>query len=269
MQDIIVTCCRDEVDVIETFVNFYLKMGFDHIYIVDNGSTDGTLDVIKSLIARGKPVTLKEDGRRGYEKYLTEHYHDAARDRDARWVFFIDSDEFILFEQGVKKYLDSLDERISRLRIRQREMYPAPRAGARKEDFLLSEKTEPEMDDTTKDVTRYHPQAKVFGGKHLIDFPGAITLEVNDIFIRHYKYRSIEQALKKEMNRRWAHSIYTDDDLESISAFGTVKARDWIDTCRRAHQSHEWMNRFDNSLDSSDDHELADWVRRHPGAFDD
>lgn len=263
MQDIIVTCCRDEADVIETFINFYLKMGFDHIYVADNGSSDGTLGLIQNMIARGDPITINEDSRRGYEKYLTEHYHNAGGTFNVRWLFFLDCDEFILFPEGVKKYLDSLDKSISRLRIRQREMYPDIAVGVDKKSFLLTTKTELQMDDTTKDVTRYHPKAKVFGGKHLIDFPEPITFEPSNIFIRHYKYRSINQAATKEMNRRWSHSSYSDDDLENISAFGVAKARDWIETCRRTHQSREWMSRFDDSLIYANDNVLAEWARRN------
>jgi glycosyltransferase involved in cell wall biosynthesis len=263
MPDIVVTYCRDEVDVIETFIDFYLEIGFDHIYIVDNGSTDGTLDVIQHLIACAKPVTLRVDKRRGYEKYLTEHYHNAGRNLNARWLFFLDCDEFILFDRGVKSYLNSLDEGVSRLRIKQREMYPEVNRVAWKGSFLLSTKTELRMDDTTKDVTRYHPLAKVFAGKHLIDFPTAITFEPDNVFIRHYKYRTIQQASTKEMNRRWAHSSYSDEELESISAFGVARSREWIEACRRANIGREWMNRFDNSLAHANDHELADWAREH------
>ena len=69
MQDIIMTCCRDEVDVIETFVNFYLKMGFDHIYISDNGSTDiPTPAVVTDHNAHDLPLFFRyrrSEGSRG------------------------------------------------------------------------------------------------------------------------------------------------------------------------------------------------------------
>ena len=261
MQDIVLTCCRDEVDVIETFICFYLKMGFDRVYVIDNGSSDGTREAVQQLIARNTPLTLMEDSRRGYEKHLTENYHNVARDHLIRWLFYLDCDEFIFFENGFKQYLDSLDYGISRLRIRQREMYPDIAAVNSKGNFLLSVRAAAQMEDTTKDITCYHPQARVFGGKHLIDFPGAVTYQPENIFIRHYKYRSIAQALKKEKNRIWAHASYSDKDLEMISAFGVTKSRKWIKYCMRAHRNRTWMNRFDGNVDYVVDDVLASWAR--------
>ena len=32
--DAVLTCCRDEEDIIDTFVLFYLDLGFDAVYVI-------------------------------------------------------------------------------------------------------------------------------------------------------------------------------------------------------------------------------------------
>jgi glycosyltransferase involved in cell wall biosynthesis len=259
-RDIVMTCCRDEEDVIETFIRFYLEAGFDAVHIIDNGSHDRTPDIVESLIAEGLAVTFEVDDRVGYERYLTTWFRTIGERLLARWLFFLDCDEFILFPCPAKQYLDRLPEGTNRLRVQQKEVYPSPSSAVAsgKGDFLLSRRIERHFNDTTKDYVRFHPEARVYGGKHRIDIPGPRTVRATDIFIRHYKYRTPEQAAQKERNRCTVQRIYSDPDLTSISAFGLERARDWIEYCRAAAARNEWRSSFD--ADAAEDHEMADWA---------
>ena len=70
------------------------------------------------------PFSLTIDPRPGYEKYLTEHYRAIGRKSDARWIFFLDCDEFLLFPRGRKTLSCSLDPEINSVVFRVRDMYP-------------------------------------------------------------------------------------------------------------------------------------------------
>lgn len=48
---------KNEEDVIESFLRYNLKV-LDQICIIDNGSTDGTVDIINALVNEGFPVSL-------------------------------------------------------------------------------------------------------------------------------------------------------------------------------------------------------------------
>ncbi len=263
MKDAILTCCRDEADIIETFIRFYLRMGFDEIYVVDNGSVDGTTEIIEDLITTGVPVQLHRDSRLGYERYLTEYYLWAGNQSQLRWLFFLDADEFILFPDGAKRYFADLDPAVNCLRLRQREMYPALTSQQMpkiRDAFLLTTRTEMGFNDTTKDVSQFDEHAHILAGKHRIDRPEKRSLTVVDIFIRHYRYRIPDQARRKESNRVQAHRTYAREELEHISAFGPDVSLQWFQLCRERQEAESWREFFTPAVLAVEDRELAEWT---------
>lgn len=256
--DAVLTCCRDEADIIGTFVLFYLELGFDAVYVVDNSVGDETAAVVRKLIAAGLPVTLHSDNRTGYERHLTEWFKTAGEFLNPRWLFFLDCDEFILLPRPAREWLDGFPSEINRLILRQREVYPAADESA-SSHFLLSRRTEPQFNDTTKDMVRFDPGAHVYGGKHRIDIPSPRTLCPTDVFIRHYKYRTAEQARRKEQNRMLAKRVYTDADLARISSTGVDSAREWISHCERAADEELWRESF-APVSYAEDDVMANWA---------
>ncbi len=65
--------------------------GFAEIVVVDSGSTDATLDIVRGFIARGWPIRLIERNWPGYAKQKQFAWEQATRD----WVLSIDSDEWL------------------------------------------------------------------------------------------------------------------------------------------------------------------------------
>ncbi len=65
--------------------------GFDEIIVVDSGSTDATLDILRGFSARGWPIKLIERGWPGYARQKQFAWEQATRD----WVLSIDSDEWL------------------------------------------------------------------------------------------------------------------------------------------------------------------------------
>jgi hypothetical protein len=258
MKDIILTVVRDEEDVIATFIRFYLAQGFDEVHIVDNGSIDGTRDQIHQLQQAGWPVALQEDARSGYERFLTDHFHRVGQLVRPRWLFFLDCDEFVLFPGGAKEYLNWLPAEVNCLRLRQREMFPLPEeaSGSPPWAFLQADRTEPQFNDTTKDVTRYTADARVFAGKHRIEQQGQQVYAPDDLYIRHYKYRSMSQARRKERNRLADQEGYQRADLEKMSCFGAEKTLAWFALCRENAGREAWRESFSTSTPSIEDRGL-------------
>lgn len=57
---------RDEVDIIEKNICFHLNSGIDHIIATDNGSIDGTRDILENYQKKGV-LTLIDEPKHTYE----------------------------------------------------------------------------------------------------------------------------------------------------------------------------------------------------------
>jgi len=255
--DIVLTSCRDEEDIIGVFIQYYLEVGFDAVHVIDNGSQDRTADWVRKLESSGLPVSLQYDPREGYERFYSEWFQSVGERYQPRWIFFLDCDEFILFPICVKKYLNALPPEVNKIRLQQKEIYPDINQNKRPGDFLLSRRAESSFNDTTKEVIRWHREAIVYGGKHKIEFPNPVIYTPTDIFIRHYKYRTLEQSLRKEKNKVAVQKIYTDEELTKISSFDLQTTRRWIEYCKLTLSKERWRDSFSPDCSAVYDEEMA------------
>ncbi len=68
MMLVLTLLCRDEADILESMLRFHLAQGVDRIIATDNGSVDGSLEVLQRFERRGQLTLLQE----------AEHTHDQA-----------------------------------------------------------------------------------------------------------------------------------------------------------------------------------------------
>jgi glycosyltransferase involved in cell wall biosynthesis len=89
---------KDEAPYLEEWLIFHQGVGVDHFYLYNDSSTDEYMKVLDPWIKSGK-ITLKNWNRIGQ----TRAYNDCIRcsRKDARWVAFIDLDEFLFSPTGV------------------------------------------------------------------------------------------------------------------------------------------------------------------------
>jgi hypothetical protein len=93
---------KNEIDVVEAFVRHNLAF-VDQFVLLDNGSTDGTLDVLRALARETGRVEVVEDptpGKRQVQftnRLLREH---ALARHAADWVLPLDGDEFVVVPPG-------------------------------------------------------------------------------------------------------------------------------------------------------------------------
>jgi len=97
MNVVAIACARDEIDIIEPFVRHTLALAA-RLVVLDNGSTDGTRDVLASLANEGLPLDVIDDPSPG--KYLSQRltalmHHQAIEKYHAEWVLPLDADEFL------------------------------------------------------------------------------------------------------------------------------------------------------------------------------
>lgn len=85
---------RNEADIIRLNVLHHLSLGVDRMLIVDNGSTDGTDEVLQQLSAEYAELRWsRDDGSFLPSRVMTSLARQAFRD-GADWVVPIDADEF-------------------------------------------------------------------------------------------------------------------------------------------------------------------------------
>src|SRR5262249_59715770 len=91
----------DEADIIESFIRYNSAFA-DAFTICDNGSTDGTIDILRRLVEEGIQIDLMEDASPGYfqSSIMTGLLRKVVGRGDVDWVLPLDADEFLVSETG-------------------------------------------------------------------------------------------------------------------------------------------------------------------------
>lgn len=88
---------KNESHCIKEWIEHYLNQGAEHFYLVNDSSTDNTVEIIQPYIERGL-ITLYESNlpvqlgrqRDTYNKYILPHLNN----KDTKWLLICDLDEY-------------------------------------------------------------------------------------------------------------------------------------------------------------------------------
>jgi hypothetical protein len=114
MRIVAITRVLNEADIIECFVRHTSTFVAHHL-IMDDGSSDATLDILAALQREGVPLTVHQSRSISYNESdtLTLLYQQACRTQAPDWVLCVDADEFIddrRLTGGLQQYLQQLLE---------------------------------------------------------------------------------------------------------------------------------------------------------------
>ena len=89
------TCCslmKNEGKYLREWLDHYISEGVEHFYIIDNGSTDDTVEILKSY----NNITLFHDNRR-YPHHQVAMYNDHLLPiiKESKWTMIVDADELM------------------------------------------------------------------------------------------------------------------------------------------------------------------------------
>ena len=94
----ILTCFKNEGHILKEWIEHYKFRGVDHIYMINDFSTDNYQDILKSYINDGyitlynSQLVTNQPGRQPklYERYFSNII------QESEWFFVLDLDEFPL-----------------------------------------------------------------------------------------------------------------------------------------------------------------------------
>jgi glycosyltransferase involved in cell wall biosynthesis len=95
MQLSMILLVRDEVDIIQENIEFHLNSGVDFIVAINNGSIDGTREILQQYEQIGQAIVFDEPEHNFVQsKWVTNAAEYAREVIGADWIFSSDADEF-------------------------------------------------------------------------------------------------------------------------------------------------------------------------------
>lgn len=101
---------RDEADIVGPMIKHHLDEGVDLFLVTDNGSVDGTREILEDFASAGE-IELTHDPRHRKQQHevVTRMSREAAR-RGAQWVLNADADEFWIAKRAGITLAEALRE---------------------------------------------------------------------------------------------------------------------------------------------------------------
>ena len=222
MKLVMTLLARDEADIIDTQVAYHLHAGVDLVIATDNGSRDGTREILESYVRNGYVHLIDEEGRNMQQaEWVTRMARLAATDFEADWVINSDADEFWCSHgTPIKALLADMPRRFGTVRAVMRNFVPrtgnagffADRMNVR---LVPGEITAERFrvhpfHAQDKVLHRAHPAVTVSSGNHDASWPSSIDLRGAWPFeVLHFPMRSAAQCVLKWDNyERYGYSGY-------------------------------------------------------------
>lgn len=244
-----ISMVKNEMDIIESFVRYNVNY-LDGMIILDNFSTDRTLEILQSLKKEGLPIFIIEDDTMDFDKVMkiNKLLYSAVNEYNADIVVPLDADEFLTSTSGgnPRKYLEGL-ESPEYYAVKWKVYVPDFSKNA--DDRFIPSKITLARDDSSRD---WHTLYKVlipkglvkdYGvrltrGNHSLSFSSeykeVLKRIVNpDLRIAHFPIRSKEQTVSK-VTVGWLNAVSSvekkpNDSFHWKRIFNQLKTQEEID----------------------------------------
>ena len=218
MRLVMTLLCRDEADIVDCMIAYHLAEGVDHIIATDNGSVDGTREILCKWRDYGVLHLIDEPpGAYLQDKWVTRMARLAAKSYDADWVINADADEFFLCRSArLKEALSRLDDSTMAIAVKRHDFVPFDRAEVLPPPMEMPYRKAHSLNDLKgtplppKVIHRASPEVKVSMGNHGVSGKGfPASPEYADIELFHYPKRSLAQFQLKIRNGGKSMSLNT------------------------------------------------------------
>lgn len=219
MRVIAVSMVKNEADIIETCVR-HIAAHVDHVVVSDNGSTDGTRELLQAL-----PCEVIDDPDPAYyqSRKMTALAHYAREHLGADWIVPFDADEIWapLTGQRIADVLKSADGfQVAPAWLYDHVVTDADPTGVAPQRAMGHRTTERAR--LHKVAARAYPGMVIEMGNHQVTYPHRIPNVLwGALEVRHFPIRTPEQYLRKA--RQGAAALALTDLPESTG----LHWRDW------------------------------------------
>lgn len=268
---------RDEIDIIRTCLDYHFAEGVDFIVVTDNGSVDGTLDVLREYEAAGRIELIREPpSDYSQSHWVTRMARLASTRHKADWVINADADEFFLWKHGsLRKAFKKMGRKIRVFSAGRHDFVPLDRPGRAAIPLEMTWRVTGSRNLFNlrplipKAIHRGHPEATVKMGNHRVYAPSfPKEWPPGEIEIYHFPIRSYAQFETKTVNT--GSSLEKNTELSDKIA---QRPRLWYRMWKEGALEDEYWNhvhygpeRLRDSIESGElieDLTLADRLRKH------
>jgi hypothetical protein len=213
---------RDEADIVADQIAFHLNAGVDFVIATDNGSGDGTREILDAYARDGQLHLIEQAGDNMQQvEWVTHMARLAATRFGADWVINSDADEFWCSSGApLKTVLAEVPPRFDTVRALMRNFVPRPGGSepfAERMNVRLvpSHATQERyrvhpFHAQDKVLHRAHPDVMLSAGNHDARWPSSVDLRGFWHFeVLHFPMRSAEQCVLKWRNyERYGYAGY-------------------------------------------------------------
>ncbi|SFS14128.1 Glycosyl transferase family 2 [Agrococcus baldri] len=214
MTAVLTLMVRDEADIIAAMLEHHLAHGIDRILVTDNGSVDGTREILDAY-ARVAPVTVFDDleHRKQQSEVVTRMARLAAAEHGADWVINADADEFLRPvdpELTLGQVFAALPRAVGSFRVPVTNLVgPLARHGSGIRRLVHRDVRSDEQlraagliaHPTRNAIHVGDPDVEVSQGNHAVSIPaGAEPDDALALEVLHLPWRSMEQIERKTRN---------------------------------------------------------------------
>jgi len=243
----IVMVVQNEADLIERNLRWHLGLGVDHIYITDDHSTDGTLELVSPERWGGRTsASFAPPGLFRQATWASQMAREAARD-GWEWVCHLDADEFLWPESDLPRMLGDMPDEVEAIKVHRHDFLPGDPPSLR----LGGERQIGGYPLQPKLIHRARSDTTISHGGHVLDAPAGLVLDNGAVEILHHAYRDVA-ALKRR-----ADAV---SRLDPETASGAASQWRWLASYRK-HTPLEVLWADIAHLPGISDSRLADALR--------
>lgn len=245
-----ISMCKDEADVIDGTIR-HIAAEVDVVLVADNGSTDGTREILEQLADELGIIVVDDPDPAYYQSVkMSALAERAASHLGARWILPFDADELWIAPNRIADDLAALPAYVNVAHAHLFNHFASAIDPAGDDPFRTIVWRQRQPGALPKVAFRWEPGAAIHQGNHGVTLPAGETFE-RCLEVRHFPYRSAAQFIRKARN---GAAAYAATDLPADwgahwRSYGEILERHGEEALADVYRTHFWhLSPIDNSM---------------------